>query len=558
MHFYCNQQSLALLSLGLMANALYAQSVPDAGSLRQQIEQQRNPVTPQPNPTRRAALLPETKPIDGMTVTVKSFAFSGNQLLSQAQLDAALAAFLNRPLSFGDLQRAADTVTAAYREAGWMARVSLPQQDISEGRVSLQIFEARYGGYRFEGSPSQRVKREDLERFFAARLERGQALNANALDRALLLADDLPGVSVAGTLVAGQNEGETALVLQTTDEPFVFGDAGIDNHGARSTGNQRVTANMNINSPMGQGDSMGVNLLHSKGSDYGRLAWTVPVGQNGLRVGVNLSSMNYKVIDGPSANSEAPIRGKSGSKGLDMNYPLLRSRISNVYLNAGLENKDFLTQDVKVSADYESASWRVGLSGNHFDELGGGGANSAFVQLTEGRLRNMHAHFQIDTIDRRYRKLNYSFSRQQTLSNDHSLFVSLNGQHATQVLDSSERFFVGGAQSVRAYPSSELGGDRGQVINAEWRWRLDRAWVVTAFADVGRTTNLPALSGVSAKSAQLRGQGLSLAWQGPKGLQSKLTWAQRNGNNPNPSSTGTDSDGTLKLNRIWFSTSLPF
>jgi hypothetical protein len=41
-------------------------------------------------------------------------------------------------------------------------------------------------------------------------------------------------------------------------------------------------------------------------------------------------------------------------------------------------------------------------------------------------------------------------------------------------------------------------------------------------------------------------------------LQSKLTWAQRNGNNPNPSSTGTDSDGTLKLNRIWFSTSLPF
>ena len=552
------QQSWALLSLGLVSTALHAQTVPDAGSLRQQIEQQRQ-AAPSPTSTApQAAALPKVKTLDGMTVTVQSFAFTGNQLLSPAQLDTALAGYLNRPLSFGELQRAADAVTAAYREAGWLARVSLPEQDISEGRVSLQITEARFSGYRFEGSPSVRVKPVDIELFFSARLKPGQPLNANALDRALLLADDLPGVSVAGTLVAGQNVGDTALVLQTTDEPLVFGDVGADNHGARATGSQRQTANLNINSATGQGDLITVNVLHSQGSDYTRVAWTLPVGQDGVRVGANASAMAYKVIDGPSANSAAQIRGRSGSRGLDLTYPMLRARQHNLYLSGGLENKTFLNQDSQVSADYESASWRVGLSGNRFDDLLGGGANSASVQFMVGRLHRMQAHSQINTIDKRYNKLSYSLSRQQTLSAEQSLLLSLNGQHADQVLDSSERFYIGGVQSVRAYPSSELGGEQGQVLSAEWRWRMDPAWVMTVFVDVGRAVTLASAAGTAASTAQLRGQGLSLAWQSPLGLQTKLTWAHRNGSNPKPSATGTDSDGTLRQNRFWLSANLPF
>jgi hypothetical protein len=37
----------------------------------------------------------------------------------------------------------------------------------------------------------------------------------------------------------------------------------------------------------------------------------------------------------------------------------------------------------------------------------------------------------------------------------------------------------------------------------------------------------------------------------------KLTWAQRSGHNPKPTLTGTDSDGTLRINRVWLTTSLP-
>lgn len=552
-------RSFLFLSLMLELHAsIGAQSLPDAGIIRQQIEQQRELPLPHAVRPTHPTPPPEIKPKTGMTVTVKHFRFAGNTLLGSEQLAAAVVDFLNRPLNFSELQRAADAVAVAYREAGWIVRVYLPEQDIKEGTVTLQVVEARFGGLRFEGEPSQRLMASEIEAYFTAQQAQGQPLNAKALDRALLLADDLPGVSVAGTLAPGQADGETALVLQTTDEPFIYGDIGVDNTGARSTGSDRLMANLNINSAGGRGELISLNVLHTQGSDYSRIAMTVPDGYNGLRLGVNASSMSYQVIDGPGYNSAAQIKGSSGSKGIESSYPLLRDRLQNLYFTTGLENKTFYTRDTQVRSDYESDSLRLGLSGNQFDDWGGGGANSGSLQMVWGNLTSMQAHTQKDTIDRQYHKLSYSLSRQQNLSPAHSLYVSLTGQHATQVLDSSEKFYIGGANSVRAYPVSELGGERGQVLSGEWRWRLDNSIVLTAFADVGRVVSLPATSSDNTTALLLRGTGLSVGWQAPMGISTKLTWSHRSGSNPKPTSTGTDGDGTLHKNRIWYTASVGF
>ena len=562
------RQLYPLLSLSIAAGfhtGLHAQALPDAGSLRQQIEQQREPHLPQAVRPERVTPPPEIKAPAGMTVKPQAFRIVGNTLLSAEQLAPALAEFVGRELDFAGLQRATDAVAAAYREAGWLVRVYLPEQDISTGVVTLQVVEARFAGVRFEGEAPARVMRQEIEAHFSRQQKTGAFLNANALDRALLLADDLPGVSVAGTLAPGASNGETTLVLQTTDEPFIYGDIGLDNNGARSTGSNRVTANMNINSPGGRGELVSLNLLHAQGSDYGRVALTVPDGYNGLRLGVSATSMRYEVVGGPTSITSLQIKGRSSSMGLDWSYPLVRSRLHNLYFSGGLENKAFYSEnrnknasDPKSYSDYESNSLRMGLSGNRFDDLAGGGANSASLQMLWGSLTGMRAHSQLDSIDRSYRKINYSASRQQTVTADHSLLLSLQGQHATQVLDSSEKFYIGGASTVRAYPVSELGGERGQVLSAEWRWRLNPAWVLSAFADQGRVVSLPPTSSDQRTSLTLRGHGLSASWQGPKGVVTKLTWARRDGANPKPTQAGTDSDGTLKLNRIWFTASVPF
>lgn len=552
------------LALGLSVSG-WAQTTPDAGSLRQQIEQQRGISLPTAQPRHiPSPPPPEIKPKAGTTILVKAFRFAGNTLLSSEQLTPALAGFVGQELDFDGLQRTADAVATAYREAGWIVRVYLPEQDISEGELTLQVVEATLGGLRFEGEASQRVMRAELETYFTRQQAQGQPLNANALDRALLLTDDLPGVSVAGTLAPGAQDGETTLVLQTTDEPFIYGDVGLDNTGARATGSERLTASLNVNSPGGRGELLSLSGMHTQGSDYGRMALTLPDGHNGLRLGVSASSMNYRLVQGSESLLALQIQGRSSSLGLDWSYPLVRARMHNLYFAGGLENKHFYSDnrnsartDPKSYSDYDTNSLRMGLSGNRFDDWGGGGANSGSLQMVWGRL-DLQAHSQIDRIDRSYNKLNYNLSRQQSLTGSHSLLVSLQGQQATQVLDSSEKFYIGGVGTVRAYPASELGGERGQVLTAEWRWRLDSAWLITAFADAGRVVSLPANPGDQPATLHLSGRGLSLSWQGPAGISTRLTWAHRNGVNPKPTQTGTDGDGTLKRNRIWLTASVPF
>jgi len=541
-----------------------AQTLPDAGSMRQQMELNREQRLPQAVRPAPVTPPPEIQARAGVTVNVKAFQLSGHLLLSTEALMPALAEFVGRTLDFAGLQRATDAVAAVYRESGWLARVYLPEQDISEGTISLQVVEARFAGLRFEGEPSKWVLLSDIEAHFQQQQIVGEPLNTLALDRALLLADDLPGISVAGTLVPGQAEGETGLALQTSDEASVFGEVTLDNTGARSTGSNRVLLNMNINSPGNHGELINLSALRTQGSAYIRLGLTVPVGYNGLRVGVNGSTMNYKVIDGPSSLVSLNVQGSSDSLGLDWSFPVVRQRMRNLYFSGGLDNKRFYnestnkTSDTNSYADYETNSLRLGFSGNVFDDIGGGGANSASLQVVQGQLGRVMAHTQIDTLGRDYIKFNYALSRQQSLTANHSLLLNLQGQHATQLLDSSEKFYIGGASTVRAYPSSELGGERGQLLTGEWRWRLNAAWVLSGFIDQAWVEAQSTTAADASTPLSLRGYGLSAAWQGPKGLNAKLTWSQREGNNPKPTATGTDGDGTLQINRIWFTAGLAF
>jgi hemolysin activation/secretion protein len=436
--------------------------------------------------------------------------------------------------------------------------VYLPEQDVTEGLITLQIVEGRFAGVRFDSQPPGLVSAKQIAAIFQARQRVGEPLSSISLDRALLLSDDLPGVSVAGTLVPGEADAETALVLQTTDEPPLYGDVTVDNTGSRATGSERLAANVSFNSPWGGGELLSVNALRTRGSEYGRIAVTAPVGNDGLRLGFSLSSLNYHVVEGLGSQAAAPVRGESDSVGLDLSYPVWRSRLSNLYLLSGVEQKSFINRDTLIRSDYSSVSLRIGLSGNAFDSVGGGGANSASLQWVGGHLTDMVAHSQFDTIDRRYEKLVFGISRQQAVSDEHSLFVSLSGQHAVQGLDSSEKFFIGGSSSVRAYPASELGGERGQVLTGEWRWRPMPVLAVTGFIDVGRVLALPVVEGNPQVRSLLRGKGLTVAWQGPYGLTPKLTWSRREGLNPRPTPSGTDSDGTLKLDRFWLSLTLTF
>jgi hemolysin activation/secretion protein len=531
-------------ALGLCSAQAIGQTVPDAGSLLRQTERNLSTPSTPTAPRREIKSFPPARPGE-TTVTVERFVFKGNTRLKEAQLQEAVSTFVGRPLTFLQLQQAAETVAGAFRESGWVVRAFLPQQEIEQGQVTIEIVEAVFGQTQITGEPSRRIQAEKLVRIVERAQPSGEALSATNIDRALILLDDLPGISVAGSLVEGDQEGQTNLNLTVTDESLITGSIHADNTGARSTGTDRLSANLTLNSPSRLGDSMALNLLKTQGSEYHRLAYTVPLGDEGLRGGLHYSNLNYTLIGDFAALG---AKGVAQTAGIDITYPLLRSQTNNLQLALSYDSKTFDNTANAGNSNYGIKAYALTLSSTQFSANGSVTGLSATITTGE------------KSTETTYSKINFNFSRQQILDEGLSLLVTASWQLANKTLDSSEKIYLGGASGVRAYPSNEGGGSEGRTLTTELRQRLADRWTFVGFYDYGwaLVNRSPSATPANPDSYALQGYGISLTWLGPEGLDLKATAAQRINSNPLQSAQGLDTDGSRKNTRLWFTASKAF
>ena len=562
-----------LLSFSLFPAISVAQTLPSASTLQQQIERdqqadkQRLQIQQAPKPAAE-------EPLQGQTIVVQEFKFKGNTLLSSEALSAALAPLLGRPLDFARLQSSPVLVADIYRQQGWVVQTFLPEQNINQGSVTIEIVEAVFGQTLVAGDKATRVPKEHVLQIFARQQQAGKLFNMHAVDRALLLADDLPGITVSGALAQGAQARQTDLVLQLADEPWLSANVSADNTGAVSTGTARVMAALNLNSPTFRGDAMSLNAMASKGTRYARLAYGLPLGSDGWRLGLNASRLDYELITEPYASQKRqgnPTQGDATTAGLELSYPWVRSRSVNLNTSLSAEKKtyDNIASGVSASA-YQSTPVSLALSGNSFDSLGQGGANAFSLAMTAGKLNLDGSPTQLSDAGTTqtaggYKKIRYAISRQQQLAPSWSLYAAFSGQLANKNLDSSEKFYLGGSSGVRAYPSSEGGGTWGQMLNLELRWQVADGWSLMGFYDHGRirVNKFNDFEGASALNAYaLKGKGLALGWRNSSGTTVQTTYARRVGTNPNAITDkvnrGADQDSTLKTNRIWITVSQAF
>lgn len=536
------------------------------GTLRNEAERSMTrPALPDVAP-KTAPETPANAPLKGDTVVVQRFEFTGNIVLTDAVLNRAVAGYIGRPIDFSDLQNAASMAALAYRERGYVATVSIPRQEIADGVITLKVSEARYSGATLDASSTGRIRSE----LILARVERAmqveKAVNTNILDRQVLLLNDLPGASVRAGLAPGDEEGDTRVVLQSDAKPLVTGNLIADVNGAVSTGRERTTIDLAFNSPDGKGEQYTVSAMGSSGIRYGRVGASFPVGLDGARLGVNASTLDYRVIDGPSVLSD--LHGSSTSAGVDLSYPLVRSQQANLYLTGGLVTKRFDNYaGVLRTRLYETHAGTASATGNWFDRLFGGASNQASVQLTLGQLVFQDETSRLsDALTARtqgwFDKLLASLSRNQSLPGGWSLVLSYSGQRSTKNLDSSERFFLGGPTGLRAFPVSEGGGSEGDLLQAELRKKLGNGFELRLFRDHGRVKQsvVGFLGNPTPNELRYDGAGAGVVWQGPKGFTLSVTWSRRLSENPFPAMNPgrTDQDGTLVRERVWASASLPF
>lgn len=529
---------------------IYAQTPSNAGALQQQIERERKSVVPY-NKSIEVPEITESsgniKDKGGMTITVKEFRFDGNTLLDAKKLNKAVASYLNRPVSFSELQNAAAAIGDLYRSRGWVVRSFIPEQDVAGGVVIIKIIEAKFGSTKTEGDLDIRLNHKKIDAMVAEQQNEGEPIHTKKLDRALLLIDDLPGVSVAGSLREGEKYGQTDLALKQTKEALATGAAIIDNAGSRSTGRERAHGFIQVNNPFGVGDLASFYLLGSEGVSFARMEQSFPVGYNGWRVGANASIMKYDLVAREFKGLDG--EGSSTNMGLQASYPVIRERKKNLYFSMNYDHRYFDNRSQGLtSSNYNINSGTAGLKANFIDQIGGGGVNNASVSVSFGKLNLRSLNDGEDpTLEDSFRKISYNLSRQQKITRTLSFYTAVSAQATPdRKLDSSEMFYLGGSQGVRAYPVSEASGVDGHLINAELRWQFLPNYQLTGFYDHGYVHN----SG-STKSYSLDGAGLELSLQTKFGFNVSGSWAHRIGNNPNPTSTGNDQDGSSLENRFW-------
>ena len=136
------RQTYLAVAIFCLNSGVFAQNVPDAGSLMRQTEQMMRQSQMQNQMKQSQPLPPAMDWTDFSAATVQSFKFSGNKIFKTAQLTQIASPFLNRPLTQQDFQRLTHTITEAYRASGWLVQAYIPRQNLSGGEVLVQVIEA--------------------------------------------------------------------------------------------------------------------------------------------------------------------------------------------------------------------------------------------------------------------------------------------------------------------------------------------------------------------------------------------------------------------------------
>jgi hemolysin activation/secretion protein len=500
---------------------------------------------------------PPMQPQNNLRVTVQYFAFRGNSQISNAELEPLLAKYKGHPISFDELQAAAEEITKYYRQAGYLiAHAYLPAQSIKNGIVEIEILEGHLDGSHLEGNSIEmigntRINKNVLQKFI-------NTTNANSLvtDKDLshlsLLINDLPGIESKAVLSPGKKTGTSALSVKVKEAPLVNSYLSSDNYGLYSTGFYRFDGGVNIFDPFGFGDqlSLRAQTTDSGGSVAGWLDYNLPINGYGTRLGVNFSELHYSL---GRVFTPLEAEGLARTAGASLTHPLYLSRDARLTGIAHYEHR-WLHDDINFPnypnpRDHRQINvMSFAFAGSLYDKLiPAGGLTQAYINVSAGEVYftnqnagNLNQASGLDTSGG-YHKFNWQLNRTQNVWGgdwgDISLYSNFNGQVASKNLDSSEQISLGGPNAIRAYPVGEGSADEGWIFNGEARYGLPTFESVPghiqfiSFIDTGYSRiNAKPLIGQINNSYNLTGYGFGINWLGAMGfnLRTSLAWRDVN------------------------------
>jgi hemolysin activation/secretion protein len=247
--------------------------------------------------------------------------------------------------------------------------------------------------------------------------------------------------------------------------------------------------------------------------------------------------------------------GRAEDIGGNIKYPFIRSRLYNFYGSFGYEFKR-LHDDMNAinqSDPRTSRLWNIGISGNAADGWMGGGMNDYSIVYYNGHLNidnAMNAIFDSATAKKAggFQKVVVNYARQQYITDNAVLNTRFEAQIANKNLDSSEKFSLGGANGLRAYPQGEASGDEGYRLTTELQHRLfsieKNNFYMVNFIDYGHVViNKDAWTSAGDESRNLSDAGIGFMWSRADGFMFRCDYAWKIG--PEKAVSDTDHNGHL-------------
>jgi hemolysin activation/secretion protein len=416
-----------------------------------------------------------TGPGEDRRVAIGSVTIDGNTAMADHALRAPVAELEGRVVALAEIESARLALLHLYRQAGFAyVAVGAGLAPLPDGRAALhfRVTEGFIAEVALDGAPIGPAARQVM-RFLEPLIGQRPVPNA-ALERALLLASDIPGVTARGLLRPLRGEpGALQLVVQL-ERRATGGFLNIDNRGYEVSGAWQGLASFQLNGLTGLGDRTELALFGTEGGRQGfvQLTEEVFLGGSGLRLRGHVGAGR---ADPGSPLAAIGYAGETQVAGLALSYPIIRSRP----LNLGVTGQfDAFASTVETVGQRQSRdavrALRLGLEGSALDAFiafaPAAATSTGLLRLSQG----IEALGASDGDSGRTARLgsDFGFTRlvveatrlQPLLVPAEGWLVSLFGAAAAQwssdVLPPAEKFYLGGNRLGRGFYAGQVSGDR--------------------------------------------------------------------------------------------------
>ncbi|EAL2830597.1 ShlB/FhaC/HecB family hemolysin secretion/activation protein [Campylobacter lari] len=418
-------------------------------------------------------------------ITNKGIDFE-NLGIEEEELHNLILNYEQKKFNIQDLQDVSNIVAYYFQVNGYpAATVFIPKQNFEDGNIELNIALGVFGKHIIENKTS--IKDHFIKDKLDKKLK-GRIISTKLIEDSAYKVNEMYGVQTLAGLQAGENVGETDIVIEVVPDTKANVLLYADNYGIESSGKYRIGISMGFNSIFNMGDYYNFYLQSSneKQINYGA-SYTFFLGN--LKITPSVSKGNYSLGED---YENAGFYGTSRNFGIDFSYPVWINTNSSFYFTSSIYHK--ILSD--TSAGF--------LTFNKHSNVGSMGL--------EGLFRNFHNTFIYSTkinlgkvyddgvnfLGTNYknnsngmgwfRKLNASLNNYYSINEyiTHTLNINYQKVLGNFELDSSESSSLGGAYGVRAYDNGEGDGDNTIVANFGIRINIPNTnFYFTPFYDIG-------------------------------------------------------------------------